>query len=242
MNADSIAKSQQKSTRGIRKMFSAQLADTYELVNGVLTLGLDRIWRRRAAKIAVSAGGGRWIDVCCGTGDMIARLHRRAPENVQLFAADFSLPMMQQAVKRRLSGVRFILTDTKALAFAGGSFDLVTMSFATRNNNLGRESLLQTFREYRRIMKPGGLFVTIETTQPRLSLIRRGFHLYAKTIIGPIGGLISGSKGGYTYLSKTMRTFYSAEELAALLREAGFREVSVRRLFPGIVAIHSCIK
>jgi demethylmenaquinone methyltransferase/2-methoxy-6-polyprenyl-1,4-benzoquinol methylase len=184
-----------------------------------------------------------WLDVCSGTGDMAANLSRLAPNGARIYGADFSLPMVSMARERKdCSEVSFVLSDVKRLPFPDGTFDLVTISFATRNINLGRKKLTATFAEFNRVLKPGGRFVNLETSQPVSGLLRRMFHLYVRLFVKSIGSLISGSKAGYAYLSATIPRFYSAEELAGIMKDAGFTIGDIRRLSLGAAAIHEGIK
>lgn len=204
---------------------------------------MDILWRRRAAAIAARTGGKQWLDVCSGTGDMAANLSRLASNGTRIFAADFSLPMLGRARARADCGaVRFVLSDVKKLPFSDESFDLVTISFATRNLNISREKLIATFREFHRVLRPGGHFVNLETSQPSSRLFRWFFHLYVKLFVKSVGSLISGSKAGYGYLSTTIPRFYSAEELSGIMEEAGFGASVARRLSLGAAAIHEGIK
>jgi len=227
---------------GIRKIFS-EVPETYELVNHVLTFGLDILWRRKAAKIAAEKDGMMWMDICSGTGEMAVYLKQLAPEKTKVFACDFSFPMIQKAMqKKEASGITFIVSDINALPFPDNTFDLVTISFAVRNINLDREKFLQALKEINRILKPGGRFVAVETSQPSSNLIRRFFHAYVRLAVKPIGQLISRSKSAYIYLSSTIPRFYPAEEFAEIIKQAGFSEVSFKRLLFGVTAIHKAIK
>jgi demethylmenaquinone methyltransferase/2-methoxy-6-polyprenyl-1,4-benzoquinol methylase len=222
----------------VRRIFS-EVPATYELVNHVLTLGLDIAWRRRAARRAVKTGGTRWLDVCTGTGEMAALLSRLAPKGTCVYAVDLTPAMVAEA--RRKPGAaltRLSIADVKALPFADQSLDLITISFATRNINLGKDILVQTFAEFRRVLRPGGRFVNLETSQPTSSIVRRGFHLYVKLFVRSLGARISGSKAGYAYLAHTMPRFYPAEKLADLMRQAGFQDVTYERMLLGVAAIH----
>jgi len=204
---------------------------------------MDILWRRQAAAIAARANGDMWLDVCSGTGDMAANLSRLASDGTDIFAADFSLPMLRQARAREDCGrVRFVLSDVKRLPFPDETFDLVTISFATRNLNISREKLVATFREFNRVLKPGGRFVNLETSQPSFRLLRWFFHLYVKLFVKAVGSLISGSKAGYGYLSTTIPRFYTARELSGIMEEAGFEADTARRLLLGAAAIHESIK
>lgn len=227
---------------GIRKIFS-EVPDTYELVNHILTFGMDILWRKKAAKIAVEGNGSMWLDVCSGTGEMAVYLKRLAPKETKVYACDFSFPMIQKAMqKKEASEITFIVSDINALTFPDNTFDLVTISFAVRNINLDREKFLQALKEINRILKPGGRFVAVETSQPKSEIIKKMFHVYIRLAVKPIGQLISGSKSAYTYLSSTIPRFYPAEEFAEIIKQAGFGEVTFKRLLFGVTAIHKAIK
>ena len=227
---------------GIKKIFS-EISDTYELVNHVLTLGMDIMWRRKASALAAQAGGTRWIDLCSGTGETAANLQRLAGKGTQVIAADFSPQMLGEARKKpEAQHIDFVITDVSELPFPDDSFDLATISFATRNINTSRDKLIQRFSEINRILKPGGRFVNVETSQPSSRLIKAGVHLYVKTVVAPLGQAISGTRAGYDYLSHTIPRFYGAEELAEILSQAGFSDVSFKRLMFGVGAIHVSVK
>jgi demethylmenaquinone methyltransferase/2-methoxy-6-polyprenyl-1,4-benzoquinol methylase len=229
-------------TSSIERMFS-EVPATYELVNHVLTLGLDIIWRRRAAKIASTANGGQWADMCTGTGEMVALLSRLAPEGTKIYGIDFSEPMLEQARKKpEAVRINFVKSDVKTLPFPDASFDLITMSFATRNINLSKEILVQSFSEFYRVLKPGGRFVNLETSRPSFWPIRKCFHLYIRLFVKSIGNSISGSRNAYTYLATTIPRFYSAGELADIMRQAGFDKVTFQQCLFGAAAIHQAMK
>jgi demethylmenaquinone methyltransferase/2-methoxy-6-polyprenyl-1,4-benzoquinol methylase len=226
----------------VQSVFS-QVPATYELVNHILTFGLDIVWRRRAARIAALAGGREWADMCTGTGEMAVYLSRLAPKGTKIHAIDFSGPMMAEAAKKpKAEHINFVASDIKALPFPDESFDLITMSFATRNINLSKDILIQSFAEYYRVLRPGGRFINLETSRPSFSPLRRCFHLYVKLFVGPIGSRISGSKTGYAYLAKTIPRFYCPEELADIMRRAGFKKVTFKKLLFGVAAIHQGMK
>ncbi|HVP35905.1 MAG TPA: ubiquinone/menaquinone biosynthesis methyltransferase [Terriglobales bacterium] len=227
---------------GIRKIFS-EVPDTYELVNHILTFGMDILWRKKASQIAVGGNGNMWLDVCSGTGEMAVYLKRLAPKGTKVFACDFSFPMIQKAmVKKEASEITFIVSDINNLPFPNNTFDLVTISFAVRNINLDREKFIQALKEINRVLKPGGRFVAVETSQPKSKIIRKLFHVYISLAVKPIGQLISGSKSAYIYLSSTIPRFYPAEEFAEIIRQTGFGEVTFKRLLFGVTAIHRAVK
>ena len=226
---------------GIRKIFN-EVAPTYERVNRVLTLGLDGRWRKKAARAAAQAGGKLWLDVCSGTGNMAQNLARLAPLGTKVVALDFSPAMLRLASEKPEAQAAFVMSDVKNLPFPSDRFDLITISFATRNINLSRDLLLCTFQEFRRVLAPGGRFVNLETSQPESEVVRKVFHLYVRAMVKPVGYRLSGSKAGYAYLASTIPRFYGADDLSDLLGQAGFRTVGNRPLFFGAAAIHTAIK
>ncbi len=223
-------------------MFS-EIPSTYELVNHVLTLGLDILWRRKAVNLASKAGGILWVDMCSGTGETAAYLRRIAPKATAVFAVDFSLEMLKEAKhKPEAGGITFVSADIISLPFPDNTFDLITMSFAARNINLNRDALIQRFVEYRRILKPDGQFVNLETSRPPSAPVKMIMDLYIKLFVKMIGSRLSGSKAGYSYLAHTIPRFYPADELAGIIREAGFRDVTYKYLMFGVAAIHQAYK
>jgi demethylmenaquinone methyltransferase/2-methoxy-6-polyprenyl-1,4-benzoquinol methylase len=229
-------------SKGIQNIFS-EVSNTYEIVNHALTLGLDILWRRKAARVAANGGGERWIDICTGTSEMAVYLNRLTGKDTRVFAADFSMEMIREAaMKGGTRQIRFTLADASHLPFPNETFDLVTISFATRNINVSKKILLERFREFHRILKPGGRFVNLETSQPPSWFVRRIFHLYVRLAVKRLGSRISGSKSGYAYLANTIPRFYNAMELADTVRQAGFTKVIIHPMLFGAAAIHKALK
>jgi len=228
--------------KGIQKIFS-EVAETYELINHVLTFGLDILWRKKAAQEAVRAKGFLWLDVCSGTGEMAHNLFRLADEKVRIVSVDFCHPMLAKALeKRNIPNLFFVLAESGRLPFPDMTFNLVTISFATRNIFPNKGVLNTHLKEFYRVLMSGGHFVNLETSQPSVKIIQKLFHLYIKLAVKPLGFLLSGSKAGYRYLSLTIPRFFPPEEFSSILREAGFTRVTHRSLFFGVSAIHTAIK
>ncbi len=222
----------------VKKVFS-EVPITYERINHILTFGFDTIWRKKTAKIAASYGGSEWIDMCTGTGETAAYLSHLAPEGTIITAVDLSPEMMVEARKKpEAKKINFIIADVKELPFEDESIDLITISFATRNINLNKEALLKSFSEFYRVLKPGGRFINLETSQPPIGFIRMLFHLFIKLFVKQVGSKMSGSMSGYLYLSKTIPKFYTAPQLADILHQVGFSDVNFKRLLFGVAAIH----
>ena len=229
-------------SKGVLKVFS-EVAHLYEIVNHVLTIGLDIPWRKRAAEVAAYGGGTHWLEVCSGTGEMAVNLQTLASPETKIVVSDFSMPMISRATKKE--GIReasISLADSHQLPFPDNAFDLVVISFATRNITPTREKLITFLREFHRVLKPGGRFVNLETSQPPSTPIRIAFRFYTKQVIKLIGRIISGSKIGYAYLAHTVPRFFNAENLADILYESGFSQVDFVTMTFGAVAIHRAVK
>ncbi|MFW9975767.1 MAG: ubiquinone/menaquinone biosynthesis methyltransferase [Candidatus Thorarchaeota archaeon] len=229
-------------SKGVLKVFS-EVAHLYELVNHVLTFGLDIPWRMKAAQIAASGGGTLWLEVCSGTGELAANLMKFATVNTKIIVSDFSMPMISKATeKEELCAATISLADAQQLPFLNNTFDLIAISFATRNITSTREKLVKYLKEFHRILKPGGRFVNLETSQPSLVPIRLAFRLYASQVVKLVGRMLSGSKTGYAYLAHTVPRFFNAEELSTILYETGFSRVNYIKMTLGAVAIHRAVK
>ena len=221
----------------------AEVPATYERINHILTMGFDTVCRKRIAKMAAQTGSIKVADMCSGTGETAAYLCKYMPENRSITAVDFSPEMLAEAKKKPTANrIEFVISDIKELPFPDNHFDLVTMSFATRNINLNKKVLIRSFAEYHRVLKPDGHFINLETSQPRNAIIRKLVHLYVSTFIKRIGQKISGSKTGYAYLANSIPRFYSAEELSQIMKDAGFDKVYFKRLLFGVAAIHHAVK
>jgi demethylmenaquinone methyltransferase/2-methoxy-6-polyprenyl-1,4-benzoquinol methylase len=210
----------------VRTMFD-RIAPVYDAMNRVMTAGLDQRWRRLTAGAAVRPGD-RVLDACCGTGDLAVADVRAGGRVVGL---DFSEGMLERA-RRKTAEVEWVRGDLLELPFGDGSFDAVTVGFGVRNV----ADLERALRELRRVLRPGGRLGILEITTPRGPL-RLFYRLWFDRIVPILGKLLRGGSA-YTYLPASVRRFPGPDDLAALLREAGFDDVSFRLLAGGIVALH----
>ena len=222
----------------IQKMYEP-IAASYERINHLLTLGLDRRWRKKLIQLAAGRAAESWLDMCTGTGETAVELYQKT--GAKISAVDFSPAMLAEA-RKKSDPIDWIEARADALPFPDRHFDGITLSFALRNLNENRAVCLSRLRELRRVLKPGGRFLMLETSQPKNPLIRLGFRLYIKWGIAPLGNRLSKTQGAYDFLAASMRAFYSADEWAALLREAGFAGLQIRPLLCGAAAIHTSIK
>ena len=221
----------------VREMFAA-IAPRYDRANKLLTAGVDEAWRRRAVAELAAPQGGRVIDLCCGTGDLVFHLLRSDPA-LQVTGVDFTVPMLEGArarAKREDAGGRaeFVEGDVTGLPFADATFDGATMGFSMRNV----VDIVATLREARRVLKPGTRFVNLDVTKPPNAFVRRLFGIYFYGVVPLVGGLVGGSKSAYRYLPNSLTNFPDADGLAERFRAAGFRDVRYVRLGAGAIAVH----
>lgn len=227
----------------LQRMY-VEVPETYEFLNHLLTFWQDIRWRKQAAKLATASGGKVWLDFGIGTGEMACQMKRLAGGDTKVLALDFSFSMMQEALaKPEAQGIHFALAEATRIPIKDSSVDSITISFAARNvDSSGKGNLLKCFEEFRRILKSGGTLVILESSQPRHRIVRYIYHLYVKLTVYPIGRYVSGSKAAYSYLSRSMQRFYTAEEMAEILRQAAFKDIAFKRFMLGATAIHRATK
>jgi demethylmenaquinone methyltransferase/2-methoxy-6-polyprenyl-1,4-benzoquinol methylase len=221
----------------IEAMFS-RIARRYDLMNLLMTAGLDRLWRRRAAAAAELPRGERALDACCGTGDLALALAKRYPFG-RVTGLDFSEAMLARArTKAARAGfqsvVDFVAGDLLALPFADDSFAAVTVGYGVRNV----PDLPRAFAEMARVTRSGGRVVCLEITTPTGGFGRRFHRLWFDRAVPALGRLVAGDGSAYTYLPASVRNFPSADELAVIMRAAGLTAVRYRRFGMGIIALH----
>jgi demethylmenaquinone methyltransferase / 2-methoxy-6-polyprenyl-1,4-benzoquinol methylase len=206
-----------------------RIAPVYDVMNRVMTAGLDVRWRRLAAASAVRAGD-RVLDAACGTGDLaIADLKAGAGKVTGL---DFSAKMLERARVKNTT-IEWLQGDMLALPFADETFDAATVGFGVRNV----DDLELGLRELRRVLRPGGRLAILEITQPRGAL-RPFYSLWFDRIVPLLGKVLPGGDA-YTYLPASVKRFPTAERLADMLREAGFIDVRFKLMGGSIVALHT---
>ena len=224
----------------VRTMFD-RIAGRYDLMNRVMTLGIDRRWRNAAVRAAKVDPSTHALDVCCGTGDISFLLAEAGAERV--VGLDFSANMLAQA-RRRQSGhrdpaaasrIEFVQGDALALPFDDASFDVVTVSFGVRNV----EDLALAFREFARVARPGARIVCLEITRPKSRMFNRFYDIWFDRVVPLLGAIVSRDKAAYTYLPESTKSFPRPPQLADVIRAAGIGEVRWRRFGGGIVALHS---
>ena len=212
---------------GVRRMFD-RIAPVYDVMNRVMTVGLDLRWRRIAAE-AVVRPGDRVLDACCGTGDLAVACARLGGVVTGL---DFA-PRMLERARRKLPSATWVEGDMLALPFEDASFDASTVGFGVRNV----ADLDGGLRELRRVLAPGGRVAVLEITQPR-GLLAPFYRVWFDKIVPMLGTVLKGG-AAYSYLPASVKRFPGPDELAELMRAAGFGDVAYRTFAGGIVALHT---
>lgn len=217
----------------VRDMF-ARIAPRYDLMNRVMTFGLDRQWRRYVIRKAGLPKGGRLLDIATGTGDIAFEAIEQVG-NVMVVGADF-VPAIMQVGRQRYAGhrVRWSCADALYLPFPCNTFDAVTHGFLMRNVT----DIPRALTEQRRVLKPGGRVICLDTSPPPPNVLRPFLILYLTRIIPLIGTLLTGQRDAYTYLSGSTLGFKTPESLAGMMREAGFEDVGYRRFMFNTIAVH----
>jgi demethylmenaquinone methyltransferase/2-methoxy-6-polyprenyl-1,4-benzoquinol methylase len=230
----------------VREMFT-QIAPRYDLLNHLLSLQLDRLWRARTATLlhsVLARPEALVLDLCCGTGDLAFALARAG--KARIVGADFAHPMLVRAREKSAALARppnlsaaspmpFFEADALRLPFADATFDLVTSAFGFRNLANYEAGL----REIARVLKPGGTIAILEFTEPPDGFLGDFYRWYFSKVLPRIGGLISGDRSAYTYLPKSVARFFRPPELASLMSAVGYRFVDFRTWTLGTVALHT---
>ncbi len=219
----------------MRSMF-ADIAPRYDFLNHLLSLNIDRRWRRLVIKLVadrLTRAGAVALDLCCGTAELSLELGVLAPT----IGVDFCHPMLELGIKK-VRGARLpielIEGDALNVPVADSAFDVVTVAFGLRNVDGTAEGL----REIHRVLKREGRCVVLEFSRPQLPIFRHLFHFYFTRLLPRIGNAVSGSSFAYQYLPDSVQAFPDQKELAALMQAVGFSDVKYYNLFGGVASLH----
>ncbi len=221
----------------IKKLFD-NIASDYDKLNHILSLNIDKGWRKRAVKETIDcAEPMQVLDVACGTGDFTIEIARKAAPGSRITGIDLSEGMMKIGREKIASAdvdATLEYGDCEALTYADNSFDRITVGFGVRNF----EHLELGLREMYRVLKKGGKLVILELSIPSNCLIRWCYKLYFLKILPAIGGWVSGNKGAYNYLPASVLHFPAPDKFQAMMREAGFPIVEHKAFTFGICRMY----
>jgi demethylmenaquinone methyltransferase/2-methoxy-6-polyprenyl-1,4-benzoquinol methylase len=222
--------------RQVQTIFS-EIAPRYDLLNHLLSMNIDRSWRRKAVdRLGWERDAeGTFLDACAGTFDLALELGERKDFRGDVVASDFARPMLVEGLGK-ISGrpVAPVCGDTQMLPFPDSVFSGATVGFGVRNLS----DLPMGFSEFHRVLKPGARLVVLEFTVPPNPVMRAGYMLYFNRILPLVGRIVSGHPWAYTYLPESVKEFPGPEDLAQLMREAGFARADWSLVTGGIAAIH----
>ncbi len=218
----------------VQKMFD-NIAPTYDKLNHIMSLNVDKLWRRHALKEIVDGTPQRILDVACGTGDSTISIARAAAEGTKVTGADISEGMMALVTEKAekagvLNRIDLQVADGEALPYEEGTFDRVTCAFGIRNFEHKEKGL----EEFRRVLRPGGRAVILELSVPQNKVLRWAYDLYFLHILPWVGGKVSGDKAAYKYLPASVHNFPAPKEFCRMMEEAGFRSVRFRTFTFGL--------
>jgi demethylmenaquinone methyltransferase/2-methoxy-6-polyprenyl-1,4-benzoquinol methylase len=218
----------------VRDMFTA-IAPRYDLLNHLLSLNIDRAWRRRAVTALgwTATPAGTFLDACAGTLDLAAELASQPGFRGRVVGADFVVPMLHLG-RGKHAGLRPVGADTLRLPFADAVFDGATVGFGIRN----LVDVDAGFAELRRVLRPGARLVVLDFTLPDPGLARGLYLFYFRRVLPLIGRLVSKHTDAYTYLPDSVLQFPTPDALAARMTAAGFTDVRYERLTLGVAAVH----
>jgi len=225
--------------RQIRQMFSS-IAPRYDLLNHLLSLNIDKSWRRKAvSRMRTGSNQQRslWLDLCCGTGDLSLEMLRQGAQRI--VSSDFSHPMLRLNLNKLRHGnshskISLVEADALTLPFPSNTFDAIAIAFGLRN----LESPESGLAEMRRVLKPGGRLVVLEFSKPTNALFDALFQKYFFRVLPRLGAALSRHNHAYTYLPESVSLFPDQARLAAIFDACGFDAIGYVNLTGGIAAIH----
>ncbi|AIE85241.1 bifunctional demethylmenaquinone methyltransferase/2-methoxy-6-polyprenyl-1,4-benzoquinol methylase UbiE [Fimbriimonas ginsengisoli] len=215
----------------VQQMF-AEIAPTYDLLNGMMSFSLHHRWRTYAVSLLKLQPGDSALDVCCGTGDFLFPLRKAVGTAGHVAGVDFCAPMLARASEKLHANI-LALGDACQLPIAGSSVHGVTVGWGIRNV----PDIDGAHREIARVLKPGGRFVSLDMARPRNRAVRAVSEFVFNSIVPRLGALF-GKTQAYTYLPKSTQRFWTREQLAASMESAGMVEVGHRDLMFGNICIH----
>ncbi|MDE6378470.1 MAG: bifunctional demethylmenaquinone methyltransferase/2-methoxy-6-polyprenyl-1,4-benzoquinol methylase UbiE [Duncaniella sp.] len=228
-------------SRQVRDMFD-NIAPAYDFMNRAMTLGIDRLWRRRAVRMLRDCPHDDILDIATGTGDLAIRMAREL-DPIAVTGVDLSEGMIEigraKVEKENLSEIVALgIGDCMLLPFTDGSFDAVTCAYGVRNF----ADLVAGYREMYRVLRPGGRAVILELSTPTSGIVRPFYNLYTRHVIPAVGRVVSKDVRAYSYLPESIAAVPQGAEMTAIMKEAGFDEARAIPLTMGVCTIYEGIK
>ncbi len=219
----------------VRRLFHT-IADRYDLITVLLSYGQDRRWKRRLIDLAGPLQGRMVLDLACGTGDLAFLASRGGARvtGLDITSRMIELAHLRAATESASSSVRFVLGDMMALPFAARSVDVVTTGYGLRNVPI----LERSIGEIRRVLKDGGLLLSLDFNRPENALVRMAYHGYLTVVGGALGFVLHRDADTYRYIPESIRRYPSATRVTELLRLEGFSDARWQRVLGGLMAIH----
>ena len=220
----------------IKDMFN-DISSRYDQINKMMTLNMDKNWRKIVYNLAMEDNPSKIIDIATGTGDIALCFTN---DNVNVTGVDNASMMLEQANKKimQISNVKFQLEDAENMSFEDNTFDVATVSFGVRNF----EDLSQGLGEIKRVLKPGKKLIILETAIPSFFIFRFGYFIYTKLVVPILGKIIAKNQQAYQYLSTSAEHFPHGKEFKLILENAGFENINIKVLSLGIVNIYTASK
>ena len=226
----------------IREMFDS-VAPSYDRLNHLLSLNIDKLWRKRSLREIVDGSGQQILDVACGTGDSTIAIAKAAGPGSRVTGVDISEGMMALIMRKAAhegvhDRIRLQVADAESLPFPDASFHRVTCDFGIRNF----EHKDLALKEFLRVLKPGGKLVILELSVPSNPFLRRCYDLYFLHVLPWIGGLVSGDKEAYRYLPASVHGFPQPETFCGMIRKTGFTGVRYKTFTFGLCRMYIGLK
>lgn len=222
----------------VEKIFSV-IAKRYDMLNSILTLNIDRLWRRKAIKVCDIKKEQKVLDLCCGTGQMINYECKAVGKNTTVIGVDFSQEMLNVGAKRLSQSLKdykyeLIKGSILQLPFEENTFDCITIAFGLRNIPDKNKSLSEMYR----VLKPGGKVICLELSKPNIPILKNIYNLYFNHVLPAVGSIGTGDKKAYYYLRDSVNNFMNKKQLNQAFENNHFKNSQYKSLTFGIASIH----